>query len=73
MKLARVIRSDSPWVVCDPQAGAIVRCAPAVGAIVQYEDDYGAHRVYFPGVSGAARIGVHLFREYFEDLDTEIS
>ena len=73
MKLARVIRSDSPWVVCDPQAGAIVRCAPAVGAIVQYEDDYGAHRVYFPGVSGAARIGVHLFREYFKDLGNEPS
>ena len=73
MKLARVIRSDTPWLVNGLQEGALVWCAPAVGAIVQYEDDYGAHRVYFPGVSGAARIGVHLFREYFEDLDDETS
>jgi len=73
MRLARVIRTGGIWALIDPQAGAIVRCAPAVGAIVQYEDDYGAHRVYFPGVSGAARIGVHLFREYFEDLDNETS
>ena len=69
MRLARIVhRNNNPWWYGDG-----TKINPPIGTIVQYEDDYGAHRVYFPGVSGVARIGVHLFREYFEDLDNETS
>ena len=74
MKLARVIRSDFPWLVKCPPAVAPVQHMPAVDTIVQYKLIINeGYEVYFPGVSGAARIRVHRFREYFEDLDNEIS
>ena len=71
MKLARVRYTDGgTWFVDEPYS---MINQPPVGTIVQYEDDYGAHRVYFPGIPGYAPMGDYPFHEYFEDLDDETS
>ena len=74
MKLARVIRSDFPWLVKCPPAVAPVQHMPAVDTIVQYEQDVdGVYEVYFPGIPGYAPIGDYGFSTHFEDLDDETS